>query len=397
MVELRALHFSDVHEDYAKLEAIQEFLAGHQNIDVTLYSGDFIQCQQTESGLGTIDRVIKQGFQAVAETEDFQTIDTDLQEMIAELADEEGNVNPDQFTDEQKKGVHAIIDKKNALVMEGAAESALDVFNESYQKLADEFKKISDLAPVYGVLGNHDLTIGYEHLGKGVTFLETTEKEVVKGKSGIEFILKGNINSWEVPQLFQNQFLHPVLKEHMVDYNSGNLATNLDEKIEKARSENRKNDVDRLTHNKSILPQVVEYQEKERERLGVIDEIDIYLAHKLPNNRTGNPNGWEPDTSEITVEYSANASCTYGGHFHGMQVGNKHIGDRLNPPKNFFNDLMKQKGIEITKVDGVDVPVYHLDEDEPWTINPGVDYVTVSEYNKEKEIERVIIYEYIDE
>jgi len=40
--------------------------------------------------------------------------------------------------------------------------------------------------------------------------------------------------------------------------------------------------------------------------------------------------------------------------------------------------------------------VYYLDENEPWELNPGTKYVFITEYNTNKEVEQVIIYEFVE-
>ena len=91
------------------------------------------------------------------------------------------------------------------------------------------------------------------------------------------------------------------------------------------------------------------------------------------------------ELSDVTLEYAANAKTVYGGHFHDGQIGYRTI-----------EDFLKQESTETTVIDGVEVPVYYLDEKEPWELNPGTKYAFVTEYDTNKEIEEVIVYEFVE-
>ena len=408
MVELRALHFSDIHEDYAKLEAIQEFLEEQadteDSIDTVFFTGDMIEDHPALGKEGAYSQAVLKSLNNGVTNEDEKIMG--LLGARTKFIQENFNDSDQQLSPEKIDEWQQIENSLITLGIKNGKDQIVEEIDNSYQRLAEEFKKITNYASVFSIMGNHDIASGRDHFSyDDFTFVELSSKEEAKavGRSGIEFIIKGDINSWEFPPLHNTIYELCGLKLEPLAGLSGYTAQNLDKQIAEAEEalkteENSRNKshLSILMSNKEQLEEIKNHQKNEKTRLGDSDEVDIYLTHKLPNAGKA-VNVYGPASGDIAAEYSANASCTYGGHFHGMQIGNKSIGDRSKTPEDFFNELMKQKGNGTTKIDGVNVPTYYLEEDEPWTLNPGINYVTVTEYNKEKEIERVIIYEYVDE
>ena len=202
----------------------------------------------------------------------------------------------------------------------------------------------------------------------------------MKGKSGIEFILKGDINSYEVPPLIgvitgiDNSF-----SRHFIDYDLGNSLDYVTEMAEKAK------EGDDNSHYNDLLDSLPEKVKNEQKRLGSADDVDIYLTHKLPNCEKSAPKNrkvYGCPTGDIAKEYSEHASCTYGGHFHSMQVGD-----------NFLETLLESNDFEIDE-DGWNV--IYVEDEQLKFINSAGDGFTVTEFDEDKSIECIMVYELID-
>ncbi len=219
----------------------------------------------------------------------------------------------------------------------------------------------------------------------------------------MEFIVKGDLNTIEIPLMYAR--LASILSKDFIPYESGYSLTDLSKTqntLQKILSENPTDRLEKIKKDEApqysdeqigkmekqlkeiqeYRPKVLEYNQAERERLGDKNEVDIYLTHKLPSCKKADPKV-VGSLSDVTTEYAANAKAVYGGHFHEGQIGYKTI-----------DDFLKQESTEKTTIDGVEVPVYYLDEKEPWELNPGTNYFFVTEYNAEKKIEQVVIHEF---
>lgn len=270
-----------------------------------------------------------------------------------------------------------------------------------YRKHAEAIDKID--APVSGILGNHDLTYGYDILKDKVKFVEKEKKVPITGKRGLEFILKGDLNIIECPPIYAK--LAPLLEKNFIPYHSGYSLSELskaENTLQKILSESPNDRLENIRKGEKpeysdeqlqlmekqlkgiqeLRPKVLEYNQSERRRLGDKTEADIYLTHKLPSCKKARPD-IDGSLSDVTTEYAANTNAVYGGHFHDGQIGYKTI-----------DNFLKQESTEKTVIDGVEVPVYYLDENEPWELNPGTKYFFVTEYDTNKEIEQVVIHEF---
>ena len=411
MAELRTLHLTDIHDDFEKYQLITQYITGKkgsdQAVDAVFITGDFIEGDVKEKGK-TADAVdakfmpfynpvsgqVKEKRKEIAlflkehnvkRNEDIEALDVASKKQLIALTkqrDEEHRNACEKLTAEQ-------------------IEESLKPFTEAYQRHAEALSKIE--APVFGTIGNHDLNIGYNILKDKVTFLDNNNKKTLTGRTGLEFIVKGDVNTWEVPGMYH--FLSPILKQYFIPYQSGaslselskevnqlqtEIANGQNERLEKlAKKEEPKYAEEQLKEMATYLEQKIEerkqvlaYNQAERQRLGDKNEVDIYLTHKLPNCKKARSDV-EGSLSDITLEYAANAKAVYGGHFHDGQVGYKTI-----------ENFLKQESTETTTIDGVEVPVYYLDEKEPWELNPGTNHFFVTEYNANKEIEQVIQHDF---
>jgi len=411
MTELRTLHLTDIHDDWEKYQIVADYIANkkdsEQAVDAVFITGDFIEGDVREKGK-TADLVnttftpfynpiagpVKEKKREMAvflkehnikSDEDLKSLDSSSKKQFITLSK--------QIEDEHRKACEKVIPEQ--------IEEILKTFTESYQRHAEALSKIE--APIFGTIGNHDLGIGYYILKDSVTFLDKTNKAALPGKSGLEFIVKGEVNTWEVPGFYS--FLSPILEKYFIPYLSGISLSEIskevnelqkkvtdgpNERLEKIKKgeepqyaeEQLQEMQSTLEHAIEYRKQVLEYNQSERQRLGDKNEVDIYLTHKLPSCKKARSD-IKGSLSDITLDYAANANAVYGGHFHDGQIGCRTI-----------EDFLKQESTETTTIDGVEVPVFYLDEKEPWELNPGTKYFFVTEYDTNKQVEQVIQHEF---
>ncbi len=398
MVELRTLHLTDIHDNWEKYEVIAQYLASKKGteeaVDAVFVTGDFIDTDP-ENKSGTAYNIVQSLNQLLengtikAETEEFES--------LAAKHQKDNKIDLGSLDDEVRKQFETLRDRIHAKQSEVVVKTATG----SYQRHAEELSKIE--VPIYGVLGTHDLILGYDVLGNNVTFLEKKDKALVKGKTSLEFMVKGDLNTFEVPPFYGN--ISPLIKQYFIPYVSGYSLSELskaENTLQKILSENPTNRLEKIKKGeqpelsdeqlkklerqlleiKELRPKVLAYNQAERQRLGDKKEADIYLTHKLPSCKRARSD-IEGSLSDITADYAANAKAVCGGHFHEGQLGYKTI-----------EDLLKQESAEKTAIDSVEVPVFYLDDKEPWELNPGTKYFFVTEYDADKQVEQVIIHEF---
>lgn len=378
MVELRTLHLTDIHDDFEKYQVIADYIASkkdsEQAVDAVFITGDFIEGDFKIKGKTA--QKITEGIESLSGSAEEKEL-----QILLEKYQKDGKVDLSSVDETAKKEIEALGAKMDAMVKEAVKK----VVAESYQKHADALGKIE--IPTLGTLGNHDLTIGYNILKDKIKFVEREKQISIKGKSSLEFLVKGDLNTWEVPPMYAK--LAELLKEDFIPYLSGySLAelskevNGLQKKVNESSEEQRKELQKNLEQTTEVRKKVLDFYLSEFNRLGTKNEVDIYLTHKLPSCKKANPKIQGP-LNDLTVEYAQNAKAVYGGHFHDGQIGYKTI-----------EDFLKQESTEKTTIDGVEVPVYYLDENESWELNPGTNYFFVTEYDANKEIEQVVIYEF---
>ena len=386
MTELRTLQVTDIEDDYEKYPVVTDYIAKKkgtsESIDALFVAGDWIQAK-TGRGDKTADRAVKE-LQHSAASGDLHNVSKELNAFGAKHSDKikDGALNIDQLEKEEDKKVFLeLIAKKWA--KEG--EVILKTVKDSYQRHAAEVDKID--IPIFGVLGNNDLTVAYDFLGKKVTFLEKEKQAKIVGKSGIEFLVKGDLNTWETPGLYSE--FSPALRKHFIPYLSGYSLSQLNTKVKELENSKDGEKINytpemqaELEYSIGLREEVTEFAAAERQRLGSKNEVDIYLTHKLPSCKKARSDV-KGTLSDITQEYAANAKAVYGGHFDDGQIGYKTI-----------ENLLRQECGETTIIDGVEVPVFYLDDKEPWELNPGTDHFFVTEYDANKQIEQVVIHKF---
>ena len=401
MVELRTLHVTDIHDNWRKYAALATFIAekkGNEGaIDALAITGDFIE-GDVGNEEGTVHRIFG-ALERLSESGELTREQAQFEAFMGRHA-RDGKLdiaNLDDVARGEFEIVSGAINTKQSRVV-------ADVVTESYRQHAEWLAKLE--VPVLGVLGNHDLTLGYELLRDQVAFLERTNGVTVKGRTGIEFAVQGDLNTFEVPSMYIK--LAPLLGDYFIPYQSGHSVSDLTaqgrqlegeistgraefleriakkEKPKYSAEELRKMDVS-LEHLVEARRGVVSYYQTEVQRLGNLSlPADIYLTHKLPHCKKARSD-IEGGLSDLTVAYAAKAGAVYGGHFHDGQIGYKTI-----------ENVLKQTSTETTIIDGTEVPVFYLDQDEPWELNPGTKYALITEYDAGKKIEQVVIYEFVE-
>ncbi|MBU0461461.1 MAG: hypothetical protein KJ574_02635, partial [Nanoarchaeota archaeon] len=190
---------------------------------------------------------------------------------------------------------------------------------QSYDNLKPELKRLADKTKIVGVLGNHDLALGYKLLSDIIDFAELKPEVRVKGRTGTEFVVKGTINSFEVPGIYTHPLVQQLLAPAFINYLAG--------------------------HSSDKVPEAREANEKELARLEQTGAADIFLLHKAPGSFMG-------DGGEHAVEYSKNVGSMYGGHGHRGEILVKDGKPIFRPGSNhiFVYDYDSDKKIETVRI-----------------------------------------------
>lgn len=430
MVELRTIQITDIEDELWKLEAVKNFLKENKGtdyeVDAVFHTGDWIyghigmqkmsdgQVQVTHDGEHKTSTKVFMAIQESERSANPQKVIAKMKKFSQQHGGEE--FNPDNLEGDDKdefEGILAEFKELKEKLGESQKEAALAAVESSYQEQAAICGEISRIAPIYGTMGNHDLTVGYDVLSDHVTFLDREDKATkLNGRTGTEFIIRGDLNTFEVPVGWGN--FAPLLREYFVDYISGESLNHLSKqerelpgKIDEAQGKRKDASGEDLTElvesirameaKLSIIPEergaVIDYNQAERKRLGnKPQENDIYLTHKLPScDEAREIVG--PAGSDITAEYSEYASAVYGGHFHDGQLGHQSLAKVIKALKGEEVEGISDK-VE-TADDGT--AIYYLDDAEPWHMNAGPDHMFVTEYDADKNITTVDIYEYVME
>ena len=107
--------------------------------------------------------------------------------------------------------IEGIMSVWNSKLFSSLPSSARSLNKDENQKLAKQTK-------VVGVMGNHDLQIGYKVLEDVVTFAEREKEVKVEGLT-----IKGaiNTNDDEIPGIYGNELVQQVLGRYFVNYAEG--------------------------------------------------------------------------------------------------------------------------------------------------------------------------------
>ncbi len=393
MSELSLLHFSDTH-DWNKLEIIANFIEKEQ-IDASLWTGDAFDFDtRNKEGLGA--KLHEAYFKQAGSTE-FNLAKRDYLNTYAKLAQKQKQgeqITKEEIDDFQTKqrNVQIMLDVASK-DKEDEIEADLElVIEEESQKAKEYFAKIAKHCPIYGVLGNHDLNVLYDVLEDEVNFLEETDKEIIKSKSGLEFVLKGDNNTWEVPVAMNgdhnlpgirlktlSEFINPL----QINYNSGQSLNGKDQEI---REYAEKGDVQSAMSLAQQKEEITKYQEAERKRLGSIDEeVDIYLAHKTPHCKVAAPHIQGP-LGDVSWEYANKANMVCGGHVHNGQAGKNALSKVV--------DYLRSEDAEKVREGEEEISVYKMEKGEMQEFNTGGDYFLVYSYDDKKKLEHVDVYEF---
>ena len=290
MLEATGMHMSDTHQD-AFMVAAGIAITDIEDIDFCLHTGDFVG--KRHGGVGgeheTLEEVLAKNIQEVSQNSPHAR---HMQQILQKY--EGSNIQSiEDITDESDREQYA---QSYQMHMQELQKAVLGAAVEAYQGIKEGLAKLAQKTKIVGVMGNHDLTIGYQVLSDVIDFAELKDEIRVKGKSGKDFVIKGTINSWEMPKSYSHPIVQQVLGEYFINYLEGHGE-----------------DEEGIRDNPQMVEAVKKTHEKERQRLNATGDADIFLTHKAPA-------GFQGGFGEHVNEYSAKAKSTYGGHGHGGQI-----------------------------------------------------------------------------
>ncbi|MBT3298174.1 hypothetical protein HN385_04570 [archaeon] len=391
MSELTLLHFSDTH-NWDKLEVIANFVE-KQKVDATLWTGDTFNFDtRNKEGIGA---KLHEAYFKHTDSTELNKLINDYVQTYSQLEEKQkqGKLTQEDVDSFQTKRmtVQVMLDSTSNGKKAEIETDLRAIIDKESQKAKEHFAKIAKHCPIYGVLGNHDLNTLYNSLKDEVKFLEQTDKEIIKSKGGLEFILKGDNNTFEVPVAMSGMFgvpgielkiLENLLNPLKINYNSGHTLNGIDQQLRQYAQAGETEKVKELTQEKEKLSK---YQEAERKRLGSIDEnIDIYLTHKTPHcgtvRKVGGPLG------DIAEEYGNKANLVCGGHMHDGQAGKSNLTKVV--------DYFKSDNTNKIKEGEEEIAVYKMERGEMQEFNPGGEHFFVYSYDSNKQVEHVDVYEF---
>jgi predicted phosphodiesterase len=330
--ELTVMHLTDTHGDLEHIIAAQK-IKKMENIDVTFHTGDFIGTNPYTDDNPVNDlAVYLAGLEQKSEfyTQIIETNEKIIDQLKKEKADGLSEEDVKRRADELEKeyGKDKLIEK-HIKYMEELSDSEeihkeIQGFIENaYAKIKPELEK---LGPIAGVLGNHDTRHAYKSLEGVVAFAETTQGIPFKGRTGVDFTVQGNINSWEVPpNTLGNYFAGKALKENLINYIEGTAPEQIPE-------ERREEFLEKV-----VSPELLRLMNGPR--------ADIFLTHKGPNGK---------DTGITTPSYckKVKPGSIYCGHFHKESFENYEGAPEINSGQQYISvvDYGADKKIEEVRV-----------------------------------------------
>lgn len=337
---MKLLHFTDIHEDTSKLEKIVNFLGGNK-VDVVLNSGDLTgHCNngnqdnnyelKLDKSIEEIDSKFNQKSYDLIKNE----IDISFEE-YSKLANNNGlNKIIQDLSNDKKENFKEIYLQNNFELENIMKEGFKNIYDDSLKKLKPYMDKISSKADHFiNVGGNHDLKPIYDYFD-GVTFLDNISEYKVESEN-TEFLFKGMVNSYE-----SSDILGKIPPESRTDLLS----------IYENYISNKYGNEPYLTD--MIFERVKEESDKEKERLKSYD-ADILVYHKNPNIC-----GKKYSTNKLSKEYYENSGAkgVHSGHSHGGYI--------------------------------------YKNDDGSFDFNPGIDHFFNIKYDKNKEVDKIEVYEY---
>ena len=337
MTALTAVHLTDIHEDVAMIEAATQ-IAEMEGADVAYITGDFIGKNHTsKSGNPTIDDIFEQN--GLVPNKEKEGV---LQNILRKH--NLGNIKSfDDIPDVKDREIFSktYVEQMTELQrleqigkQEGLQKELVGVVEKAYEALKPSLQKLASKSRIVGVLGNHDLTIGYDVLKDIVDFAELKDEVNVEGKNGTHFKIKGTINSYEQIGTYNSPAIAPALSPYFINY---------------AQGDPNMND-----------PEVAKVQQAEYDRLNKTGDADILLTHVQPVYKPFEHAETDKKKMELkrshgeAVEQFANqVGSIYGGHYHDW-------------------DIVVRNGVP--------------------SFRPGTNHVFVYKYDDKKEVESVKIY-----
>lgn len=283
MVELRVLHFTDLHEDVDKLKAIHGFMKKKGSIDAVFETGDLTG----SDGKGEDNYEIKL-MKSLSENSELKQLDLAIDDFLKS----NGIKSKEELVKKLDSGVLTDRDLFMNLYnrkYECVVNTVLGLYKDSIDAMRPYLQDIKREAKHFvGIAGNHDLSLIYRSLEDTIEFVDAPGKSgtTVAGRSGKSFSVKGMINSRECSRL-----THDVLGSIPGIY----------------------------TEKESGSPGSGE-QKKEKERIG--EAPDIMLFHKMGYPREHFSDDKHYDDlrgSDLAEEYAKKAG-SFGGHFHSPEI-----------------------------------------------------------------------------
>lgn len=312
----KTVHITDLHENTDLIDAATA-IAKKTGAKATYITGDWVGRAHGEQDVSqTLDERLVEAAQSTSQ----------VQGQIGQILQENGIETQEQLqnlSDDVKAQLTPLIQAQN----EHLTTSIDKAIEDSYKSLLPSLEKLAAETKIVGVLGNHDLTPGYELLKKHVTFAELTD-ELKVGPLRV----KGAINSYEIPRLYAQEGLRQLLSQYFIPYAEG-----------KPGSDNEQEAQLIARANKQTL-----------DRLMKTPTADVLLTHvqpKIIHNRTGE----EIKHGSAVEEYAAKAGSTYAGHFHGAEISVYEGKPQFRPGRDHvfvyeYDDQGKVEAVEIYKV-----------------------------------------------
>ena len=306
MPELKVLHFTDLHEDTSVFPAL-EAIAKKEKVNAIFHTGDFI---------GPHDSNIRGTFLGEMMSR-YQSVSVKLPSHLEEFSRliKKYQSDPENFSEEDGKELEKLGMENQQLGKEIIGEP----MEQGYAKIRPGLEALAKVAPVYGVLGNWDLTPAYDLLGDIVKFADREEFEI-EGKSGKKFKVKGANNTHE--NVYKNLPLGKALEPFFINYNAGIP-------VEKCPEVER--------------PKLEKVNQAELERLSQTGPADILLAHKAHDNVHGSGNA--------VKEFAPQCGSVFEGHKHQGWIRMKNGKIIMNPGRDYAFAVSYDANKEIEEID----------------------------------------------
>jgi hypothetical protein len=153
---LTTLSFTDIEDRPDKLMVLEDFLKSHDQVNVAFSTGDHIKSNPLTTDATAYK--IKERIEKETQVPEIKTIDERVK-VIIEKYQAEGKI-----TKREEEEYHSLNRQKVNILTDRLRGDILGTVFKSYDALEEVYSKIAQIVPLFGVLGNNDLTIGYDRL-----------------------------------------------------------------------------------------------------------------------------------------------------------------------------------------------------------------------------------------